>query len=361
MRGHRVQVITTDKDGPDELSVPLGEPVEVEGYSISYWPVQRPRSYTFSLPLARDVLRQARQVDVVHVHSLFLFHGLVARVASRRAGTPYVVRPHGTLDPYHRSRHPLRKAIYWRLIEKRNLDGAAAIHFTSEQERAHAHPLGLRAPAVVVPLPVAARTISDMEAARLMAEALPQTNGLPVVTFLGRLTAKKGIPILLEAFSKIAKSDAHLVVAGPDSEGLLAGYHRQASALGIQNRVSFPGAVHGPLKEALLARSSVFVLPSADENMGVAVLEAMAHAVPVVLTPGVALHQDVQAAGCGVVVDPKRDSLADAMTSIITNSTRAATMGQAGADLVRRRYSLEIIGRELEWAYFDVLRQAGSR
>lgn len=361
MRGHRVQVITTNMDGPHELDVPLGEPMQVDGYAITYWPVQWPRSYIFSLPLARDVLRQASQVDVIHVHSLFLFHGFVARIAARRAGTPYLVRPHGTLDPYHRSRHRLRKAAYWRLIEQGNLNGAAAVHFTSEKEREHAQRLGLRAPAVVVPLGVSAPVISAMEAERLVADAWPQSAGKPLVTFLGRLTAKKGVPLVLEAFARIRANGAYLVVAGPDNEGLLAGYREQASVLGILDRVSFPGAVAGPLKEALLTRSSTFVLPSADENMGVAVLEAMAHAVPVVVTPGVALHQEVDAAGCGLVVHPDRDSLANAIQSIITQPSLARAMGQAGADLVRRCYSWDVVGRKLESVYTDVLARTGSR
>jgi glycosyltransferase involved in cell wall biosynthesis len=200
-----------------------------------------------------------------------------------------------------------------------------------------------------------------MDAERLIADALPQTVGRPVVTYLGRLTAKKRVPLLLEAFSRIDGSSAYLVVAGPDSDGLLGGYRARASGLGIEDRVSFPGAVYGPLKEALLARSSTFVLPSADENMGVAVLEAMAHAVPVVLTPGVALHQEVEAAGCGLVVPPDRDSLAAAIQSIITQPDLARAMGQAGVDLVRRRYSLDVEGRQLEAAYVDILFRAGVR
>lgn len=354
-RGHLVEVVTTNIDGPGELDVPIGKSVVQDGYSITYWPVQFPRSYKFSLPLGQDVFRRVARADIVHIHSLFLFHGLAAGMAARRSGTPYVVRPHGTLDPYHRSHGRLKKGLYWRLWERRNLDHASALHFTSGQERDLARSLRLRAPSVVVPLGVPTPTMTVAEAAGVLSEAWPAAAGRHVVTFLGRLTAKKRVPLLLEAFAGLRVGDAYLIVAGPDNEGLLGRYRDQARALGIADRTSFPGAVVGQLKEALLTRSSVFVLPSLDENMGVAVLEAMAHAVPVIVTAGVALQADIQAVRAGLVVPPDAAGLTRGIAAVLGNAELRAAMGKAGATLVRARYSWDVVGGELEALYIDIL------
>src|SRR5271157_4524061 len=149
--GHEVSIYTTNQDGPGELAAPLDRPVRQEGVEIHYFPIQPPRFWGTSWPLARSLTRTLGAYDLCHIHSLYLFHDLVAGHFCRKYGVPYLVRPHGTLDPYLYQRHRWRKTIMEAWFEKRNIREAAAIHFTSEEEMRLAGPYIGETPGVVVP------------------------------------------------------------------------------------------------------------------------------------------------------------------------------------------------------------------
>src|SRR3989442_10257614 len=151
-RGDDLAIYTTTIDGDGDLPVPLAEPQWIEGVQIRYFPVQWPRRYVFSPPLAKALKVAIPQYDLVHIHSLYLFSSLAAAHYCQRFGVPYLVQPHGSLDPYLYQRHRGRKRIYELLVERRNLNRAAAIHFTTEEERELTRPLRLEAPGIVAPV-----------------------------------------------------------------------------------------------------------------------------------------------------------------------------------------------------------------
>lgn len=346
-RGHDVELLTTDRDGRGRLRVSLCMPQLVDGVRTTYFPVRRPRSYATSPQLAAELFRRIGDFDVVHVHSLYLFHGLVAGVAARRHRVPYIVRPHGTLDPYHRSVRVGRKAVYTWLVERRNLERAAGVHCTSEEERQHVEAVFPRTRTFVVPLGVAAGSppAGDVSFATI--------EGRRLVTFLGRLTEKKRPVMLVEAFARIADRvpGAHLVLAGPDDERLGARLAARAGELGVGSRLSLLGPLSRADARHLLQRSSVFVLPSVDENFGVAVAEAMASGVPVVVTPGVALHREISERDAGLVSEPSPEALGRSIESILSDHEGALRMGANGRALARDLFDWATIAARLEAIY----------
>jgi glycosyltransferase involved in cell wall biosynthesis len=352
-RGHDVEVFTTNIDGPSTLPVSVGVPQALGGATVTYFGAHWPRSYKASLGLARALHDRVDSFDVVHIHSLYLFHTSAASLCARRRRVPYLIRPHGTLDPYHRARHRGRKAVQELLIERRNLDRAGGIHCTSLAEKAAIEPLGLRAPCFVVPLGV------EEVAESKPAGSGEEVAGMALVTFVGRLTPKKGLDILLEAFARIGSSrpDAHLVIAGPDDEGLGRRLHERVRRLGLQSRVSLPGAVTGRAKDDLLRRSSVVVLPSKDENFGVSVVEAMAAGTPVVVTNGVAIHQEVAEAGAGLVVPRTPAAVASAVLRLLDDPAWRRQLGESGRRLVETTFAWPGIAAKLEEMY-DVVTAA---
>ena len=358
-RGHRVEIFTTNVDGPGTLDVAVGVPLEVDGFRITHFPVQRPRSYVVSIPLARALARRAAEFDVVHVHSLYLFHSLVTPLVCRTKRIPYVVRPHGTLNPYHRRAHRSKKAVYEALVERRNLNAAAAIHYTSETERRHAEEAGVRAPGLVVPLAVDAELYERAHDMPRLLDRHPELGSRELVTFLGRLSAKKGLDLLVDAFARVAaaRPNAHLVIAGPDDEGLGEALAARVERLGLRDRVSFVGIVTDE-KPALLQRSRVFVLPSEDENFAVTVVEAMAAATPVVVTEGVAIHDEVRDARAGLVVDRSPEAIAEGVLRVLADEREAAALGAGGRELVRSSFSWNRRGPELEAMYEQAVRTA---
>jgi glycosyltransferase involved in cell wall biosynthesis len=359
MRGHDVEIVTTNRDGKAELDVPVAEPILNEGVKTTYYPTQRPRSYGTSLPMAIMLRERLAEFDVVHVHSLYLFHTLVASSVCRRRGVPYIMRPHGTLDPYHRSIHKWRKVIYNALVERRNLAGAAAIHYTSTQEHAFAEEAGVRIQGYVIPHGVET-SVFDRIHDEAFKQLLPEAGGPFLVTFLGRLTEKKGLDVLCEAFAKVCAEDpqAQLVIAGPDHDGLGMQIRKWIDDRDLQARVSITGIVSGPAKVDLLCRSSAFVLPSRDENFGVTVAEALAARTPVIVTRGVAIHEDIERANAGLVVERNPEAVAEALVRLRRDRQLRLRLAENGRALVERRYSWERIGEQLELMYDAVTAQA---
>ena len=150
--GHAVSIYTTNQDGPSELRVPTDQPVFKDGVEVRYFPIQHPRFWIFSIPLARAFHNVIPEFDIVHIHSLYVFHDIVAAHYCRKYNVPYLIRPHGTLDPFIYRRHRLRKSIMELLFERKNIQYAAAIHFTTEEEKKLAAPYISRTPGIVVPL-----------------------------------------------------------------------------------------------------------------------------------------------------------------------------------------------------------------
>src|SRR5207245_2865105 len=147
----------------DLLPVETGRRTPRDGYHITFcqptWPTVWGASYAMSTVL-RDLIPRA---DIVHIHSLYLFHTFFASRVASALGVPYVIRPHGTLDPYIRRRHRLLKAAYHTLVEDRTLRHAAAIHFTSGEERDLAMavlPSGVKS--TVIPLGVDVTAFDDL-------------------------------------------------------------------------------------------------------------------------------------------------------------------------------------------------------
>ncbi len=150
--GHAVSIYTTNQDGLSELKVPTNQPVFKDGVEVRYFPIQHPRFWVFSIPLARALKKAISEFDIVHIHSLYVFHDIIAGHYCRKYNVPYLIRPHGTLDPFIYRRHRLRKSVMELLFERKNIQNAAAIHFTSEEEKKLAMPYISRTPSIVVPL-----------------------------------------------------------------------------------------------------------------------------------------------------------------------------------------------------------------
>jgi glycosyltransferase involved in cell wall biosynthesis len=360
-RGHEVELFTTTIDGPRELDVPVGVPLARDGFAITCFPPGRPRSYSTSLALGRALWRRVAEFDVVEVHNLYLFHTAAAALSCRRKGVPYVVCPHGTLDPYQRAFDRRKKQLYDLLVERRNLERAAGIHCTSNAERDAVATAGIRAPTYVVPLAI---RFADFDTAVDPVELLvahPELDGRPLVTFLGRLSRKKRLDLLVEAFAAVAPiaPDARLVIAGPDDEGVGERVRALVERRRLGGRVSLLGMVEGETKVALLQRSAVFALPSEDENFAVSLVEAMAAGVPVLTTDGVAIHEEVRSAGAGIVIARTADALAAALAELLENRELARRLGENGRALARSAFAWEAFGRNLERMYERLRAPAG--
>ena len=353
-RGIAADVVTTDDDGDSaRLEVPHDRFVDVQGQRVRYFPRQTLK-YAFSAPLLPWLLRNVHTYDLVHTHGLFSFAPLAAAWCARAAGVPYIMRPAGVLDTWGmKNKSRLVKTASVRLVEARLLEAAQAVHFTTPLEQARATELSLRIRPVVLPTGVELDGSGD--SGEPVAGLAPQ--GTRLVLFLARIHPIKRVDVLLRAFAGLEDRDSRLrlVIAGDGDPALVAGLKALAEELRLGDRVRWLGFTAGARKRWLLARADVFVLPSASENFGIAVVEAMNAGAPVIVTRGCGLADFIGQWESGIVTDGSVESLRTALTRLLGDEALRRTMGQAGRRAARQELSLEAFGARLESLYRSVL------
>jgi glycosyltransferase involved in cell wall biosynthesis len=346
--GHEVQVYTTCIDGPEDLAVPLREPVERDGVVVTYFPCKWLRRLYRAPELGHALARHAGHFDVIHAHSVFLWPTWAAAGAAHRASRPYILSPRGVLVPeLIAARSAWAKRLWIHAVERRNLARASAIHVTSAAEAGDLARAGLALSVVrVVPNGVDLPAASD------------RPRHPREVVYLGRLSWKKNLGALIEAVALLPATS--LVLAGPDDEGLAASLLVRAERLGLRQRVSYRGSVQGAEKTALLEESACLVLPSLNENFGNVVVEAMAHDCPVVVTPGVGTREIVDASGGGVTAtDTSPPAIASAMRLLLDDPAAARAAGARGRRYVEERLTWRVVADQMTAVYAEALeRQA---
>lgn len=349
-RGHDVEVLTTDVDTPAEI--PRGQPVARDGVTVRYFQHRGSNRLHYAPELAAAARAEAGRTDVAHLHSVFLWPTAAAARRFAAARVPYVVAPRGMLVPeLVAARGTLRKRAWIRLVERRTLRGAAAIHATSELEARDLARAGLDlAPVRVIPNGVELAAW-DGSSASLPSEVRLAVDGPPYALFLGRLSWKKGLEALVDA---LAFHPLRLIVAGPDEDSLAAELATRAARAGASERLRFLGTVEGAAKTALLRRCVALALVSRSENFGNVVLEAMAAGRPVVVGPGVGLAELVAEHGAGVVTEPEPAAIAAALRSLDAEPSLAEAMGRRGR-AVAEDLSWARVAERAEHLYREVL------
>jgi glycosyltransferase involved in cell wall biosynthesis len=306
--------------------------LQAEGIAVTHiGPAKNPMSRHPDLPRVLDDL--LARADVLHVHAMWeQIQHVACRVARRRA-VPYVYTPHGMLDPWNMSNGAIKKRLYLALRMRKNLDRAAALHFTTEIERAAVARMRLRPPAIVEPLGIVTKEFENLPPPGTFRDRHPALAGKRLITFLGRLDRGKGLELLIPAFAQTAGTfpDAHLVIVGPDSH---SGYRATVESLvrqhNLTNRVLLTGMLKGPDKLAALVDTYVLCQPSFHENFGVVVVEALACGTPVIVSDQVYLHPEVTGAGVGTVTRTTVESVASELSRWLTDpAVRANSASKA--------------------------------
>jgi glycosyltransferase involved in cell wall biosynthesis len=306
-RGHEVEIISLD--APDDPWVREATvPVHALGPGRG--------SYGYAPRFSSWIKERRAQFDAVIVHGLWQYSSFGVWRALAGTSKPYFVFPHGMLDPWFKRAYPakhFKKLLYWPWAEYRVLRDAAAVLFTAEEERRLAREsFGLyRCREVVVNYGTAAPENLDQARANFFT-AYPDLQRKPFLLFLGRLHEKKGCDLLIKAFVARRKSKPDfalsLVMAGPcaDDEYLR---HLRGLASEAGDSILFPGMLTGDVKWGALSAADAFVLPSHQENFGIAVAEALACGTPVLISNKINIWREIETEGAGLV---ENDDLAGA-------------------------------------------------
>lgn len=243
--------------------------------------------------------------DGVVVHGIWQYQswGTWRAIHGRK---PYVLFPHGMLDPWFKRRYPLKhikKWMYWHLAERRVLRDADSVLFTCETEKRLA-PESFHMPpwnAAVVPYGAEIPEGDREQQIEAFYAVCPGARGRRFFLYLGRIHPKKGCDLLIEAFQSIADTSGFdLVMAGPDA-GIRDRLEALVAAAGLKHRVHWPGLITGPAKWGAFHASEAFVLPSHQENFGIAVAEALGCSRPVLISNQVNIWPEIQADGAGLI------------------------------------------------------------
>ena len=347
-RGHHVTVATTDAadDASGRLDVPLAEPVTEHGVIFRYFARRPGGTWKVSLGLTRWLSREAGGFDVMHVHGLFQFPTMAGCRIARRRKVPYLLRPLGTLDAWSLGQRAWKKRPYLMLIERSHIRHAAALHATSAAEAEHLRGLGAGR-IEVIPLGVDGSARAASRQAR---------DGPLRILFLSRLHPKKGIPVLFEALRLVREHGTPVTatIAGAGDPGYEAQLRSSAAIAGVAGLITWAGHVEGRAKEELFAGSDLFVLPSSQENFGLAVAEALAAGLPAIVSHEVAIGRELEAAGAGRALPIDARQFANAIIDYAARPEARLASAAAAATFARAAYSWSACAQRLEAVYHAV-------
>ncbi|MBN1816597.1 MAG: glycosyltransferase [Sedimentisphaerales bacterium] len=341
---------------PSEETTSEG-PIAVYGFERNW-----PASWYRSVPLVQELDKRIHAVDVLHVHGFWSHPMLASSCLAKRNAIPMVLAPRGELNlklVRNSLSKRLKKYAYLKSFGQTVLKRADCLQALSEREITAFRKAGYQGPVTVIPNGIDAKAYKDLPDPMWIEEQYPCLKQRRVVLFLARISPEKGLDVLLRAWSLLVARpsyrDAILILAGPDDRGYKTTARILAGRLGIADSVVFTDSVHGRQKAAFLSRSDVFVLPSYSEGFSMSVLEALACARPVLITPG-CNFPEVTACHAGVCCEPQAEALEEALGHLLDmNSDQRSSMGRRGRDLVQRCYSWDHIAARIIQVYESIL------
>jgi len=355
-QGVDLDIVTTTANGPDRLNVPTQTWIQEKFYRIQYFSYWNFIDYKFSWSLSRWLFQNISNYDLVHIHTIFCYPTLPAYWACQFHQIPYIMTPHGMLEPWALAYKSWKKTPYFELIEKPALQRASAIQMLASTEANNVEQLELKSPLVIIPNGVYPEDFQDLPSSEIFYQQFPETRHKKLILFLGRIDPKKGLDLLAIAFEKIHAQfpETHLVLAGPDNidfSPTVKGYFSEANCL---EAVTFTGMLTGSLKYAVLAAADIYVAPSYSEGFSVSVLEGMASGLPCVITTGCNFPEaGMEKAALEIDIDAQQ--LTDALLWCLINPEEAKQIGDHARKFIFNNYTWEGIAKKMEKIYYGIL------
>jgi glycosyltransferase involved in cell wall biosynthesis len=345
--GHHVSIVSLDPPG-----APFLESCELPVYCLG----STNRTYGFSGRFVSWLRANRSYYDAVIVNGIWQFHSFGTWCALHNTNTPYVVFPHGMLDPWFKKKYPLKhlkKWLYWPWADYRVLRDAHAVVFTCEEERLLARSSFwlYRCKEVVASLGIAMPTGDPKLEVRQFFGHHPELIGKRLALFMGRVHPKKGCDLLIDAFARVLAIDPdwHLVIAGPDQVGWQKRLSQRAEGLGVAERITWTGMISGSMKWGALRAAEIFVLPSHQENFGIAVVEALAAGVPTLISRKVNIWREIELDGAGSASEDSLDGTCEMLESYVMSSEgRRRNMRETARACFEQRFEITKAAVKLE-------------
>ena len=341
-------------DPNSALDVLKWQPLSVRTFEPQF------RAWGYSNQLVPALL--AADLDIVSTHGLWKYSSVASRRWHTRTARPYIVHAHGMLEAWALQNAKWKKQIAALLYENTHLRDAACLRALCEAEAQSIRAFGMRNPVCIIPNGVELPQLVDastFETENLSFQKFAQ--GRKVLLYLGRLHPKKNVANLVRAWKQTLNSHPLtpenwvLAIAGWDQGGYESELKKLSSDYGLPASVSFPGPLFGQEKEAAYRVCDAFILPSLSEGLPMTVLEAWAHAKPVLMTPECNLPEGF-AAEAALQIGTSPEEIAAGLKQLIemSDDDRRA-MGDRGRTLVATKFSWPHIGEEMRSVFEWVL------
>jgi glycosyltransferase involved in cell wall biosynthesis len=341
--GHDITVATTvaresDHGETAQLAAILDPASHVVAFARSALP------YDHSPRLNRWLKSHVASFDLVEVHGVFDYPCWAGAEQSRRQGRPFVVHPHGSLDPFDLRKHHQLKKVVGATVIRRVLNSAAAVVVTTKREGTLLTTFGARPRIRAIPLPY--RPGHHDGDARRFRDTYDVPTG-PIVLFLGRVDYKKGLQHLVDAAGRLAEHREITFVIGGGANSPFADRIRgQVTAQGLDKVVRFVGHLGEADKADALAAATLFSLISDNENYGLVLVEAARAGLPMLISDQVYLEEELTAGGGAVVVARDGAAVAKVIDELFDDEQQLAEMAAAARRTADKLFDWDSVARD---------------
>ncbi|MGF1934426.1 MAG: glycosyltransferase [Nostoc sp. ChiQUE02] len=353
--GVTVDLVTTHANGSNNLDVPLNEWISEKSYRVQYFNCWYRDDFIISYSLINWLFKNVNNYDIVHSQTVFAPMISVAHSICKYFQIPYIVTPHGMLEPWALSYKAWKKRIYYKVFENPGIENSSAIQATSSFELENINSLKFQN-TVFVPNGIHRQEFERLPNPEIFYQQFPETRGKTLILFLGRIDPKKGLDLLAPAFAKVHNQfpHTHLVVAGPDNIGFMDKAQNYFLQAGCLDAVTFTGMVSGALKYAALAAANFYVAPSYSEGFSISILEGMASGLPCIITTGCNFPEAAKAEAAHVV-EINVNAIANALIECLSNPQQATEMGDRAREFIFQNYTWDRAADKLIQVYKSVI------
>lgn len=324
-----------------------GDRVDFGDIPVHLFAARGPTAFGYAPGLVGGL--EARDIDLLHVHGLWMYLSVAARRWAQRSGRPYVVSPHGMLDPWALRNARWKKRLAGLLYENAHLRNATCLHALCEAEKEAIEAAGFTGPIAVLPNGVDFPFVSF--------ERPPWRKMLPpeskVLLFLGRVTPKKRVLELIRAFARSSRGDGawRLVIVGPVDESYERRLRQEIEARNCGASVHLAGPAYGEARAAAYAAADAFILPSVSEGLPMAALEAFASGLPALLTAQCNLPEGF-AAGAALQISAHEEGIAEGLECLFAmDESERLLMSASARRLAISRFNWDTIALDMARLY----------
>ncbi len=337
--GVNIEILATYRGSEDQS---ISKELQTQGISITrVGPAYTPLGWHPNLK--SNAYKAVQRADIVHINGIWEDVQHHAARAAQKLNKPYIISPHGMLDPWSLSQSPLRKKLYLTLRLRNNLNRATALHFTAQAEHGLTATLKLKAPAIIEPNGLDLSEFETLPPTGTFRSEHPELGDRPYVLFLSRIHPKKGLDLLIPAFAQAAPPDYALVIAGPGEPDYVESIRQLAQQHGLANRALFPGMLSGQDKLAAYAEAELFALPSYQENFGIVIIEALACGTAVLISDKVNIHNEITKEAVGIVTTTEVSSVTKALREFFSSNSYSIRSATSRSNFAKKHYDWRLI------------------